>query len=117
MSEDHTITGVWTVARKNSKTLIAVLVSIITGVAGASVVWGGYVERMSTYKEDSARVEGKVDKLSGQVEDISREMAGVNALLAEVQRQVHEQRDKWDRVEETAEEFHVPRGRRAKHPP
>lgn len=105
-------------AWSHRKWLAALAASMVTGVIGTSVAWGGYVERTSGDKEAIARIEKKLD---AQIEsDNARDMkqARLEEKVDAVHEDVRDFKDWKDRVTGVAETVNVPKlqGRRAKHP-
>ena len=113
--DDTTTTRIVKLARGNWKIALGLLASLITGIIGASVGWGGYVERLSNDHSAITRTESKVDALSEQVAKLSLIIAANSSLTTELQSDVHELRGNWDDAAHTVDTFRVPvqRPRRA----
>jgi hypothetical protein len=100
-------------AWSHRKWIAALVASMVTGVIGTSVAWGGYVERMSGDKAQIDRIEKKLDAKieSDNAANSSRDMK--QARLEEKVDAVHEDirdfKDWKDRITGVAETVRVPK--------
>lgn len=101
--DDTTTTRIVKLARTNWKAVSSVGGSLALAIITASVAFGRHQGDLSNLAASFNALGPKVDGLSSQVAEMSRQQAATLALLSELQSQVHEQREKWDRVEDVAE--------------
>jgi hypothetical protein len=121
MSDDTTQQRILVGAKmawSHRKWIAALAASMVTGIVGTSVAWGGYVERVSGDKDAIERIEKKLD---AQIErDTARDMkqARLEEKVDAVHEDVRDFKDWKDRVTGVAETVNVPKlqGHRARKP-
>ncbi|MDB6107828.1 MAG: hypothetical protein JWO52_7827 [Gammaproteobacteria bacterium] len=100
---DDTIrTRVLNVAKTNWKAVAGLVVSLITGIVGTSIAWGGYVERMSNDKDTLERIEFKVDGVVADVSVMKTARAVDAATLKNLDDRQRRIEDNWDTAYEQA---------------
>lgn len=120
MNDDTTQQRVLAVAKtawSHRKWIAALAASMVTGIVGTSVAWGGYVERMAGDKEGLARIEKKLDAREIHDNAMDMKQAVLEQKVDAIHEDVRDFKDWKDRVTGVAESINVPKlGHRAHKP-
>lgn len=112
MTEDTSSQRILVVAKTawgHRKWIAGLAASLVTGVIGASVAWGGYVERVSGDKEAISRIEKKLDVMAEDMNASKMKQAVFEEKLDSVHEDVRDFKDWKDRVTGVAETVSVPK--------
>jgi hypothetical protein len=104
------------IAWGHRKWIAALVASMVTGIIGTSVAWGGYVERVSGDKEAITRIEKKLDVMAEDMNSSKMKQAVFEEKLDSVHEDVRDFKTWKDRVTGVAETVNVPKlqGHRAR---